>query len=172
MPVLKLKENLLFLTDIASKSICVFFQDFNRDICRLSSFSCARFLNLFHNILNTHSTEIILFTKEVILWWWSPSHLLPSQLPPEFISWTSTKTKMPNCIIFCSTNHSEDNHGSISATNNTSFQFSLFRGLMSSFHVIFHVICFFSTNEDIRENNWLQKFGNFLEKLLWWSFFQ
>ena len=42
---------------------------------------------------------------------------------------------------------------------------------MRSFHVIFHVICFFSTNAGARENNWLRKFGNFSGKLLWQSFF-
>ena len=33
---------------------------------------------------------------------------------------------------------------------------------LSSFHVIFHVICFF-INENVAENNWLQKFKNFSE---------
>ena len=39
----------------------------------------------------------------------SSSHLLPGKLPRQFTSWTSTKTKIPNCIIFyCSTNHSRE----------------------------------------------------------------
>ena len=36
---------------------------------------------------------------------------------------------------------------------------SLFCGLTPSFHVIFHIIYFFTTNGDIKKNNWLQKFG-------------
>ena len=44
---------------------------------------------------------------------------------------------------------------------------SLLRGLTLSFHVIFHIIFFFTTNGDIRKNNWLQKFEKFSEKLLW-----
>ena len=34
---------------------------------------------------------------------------------------------------------------------------------LSSFHVIFHVICFL-INENVAKNNWLQKFKNFAEK--------
>ena len=48
----------------------------------------------------------------------SSSHLLPGKLPCQFASWTSTKTKIPNCIVFyCSTNHSGKSHGSTSPTN-------------------------------------------------------
>ena len=56
----------------------------------------------------------------------SPSHLLTLELPSQFVSWASTKTKIPNCIIFaflfCGANHSGDSHGSTSPTNNISFQ--------------------------------------------------
>ena len=41
---------------------------------------------------------------------------------------------------------------------------------LSSFYVIFHVICFF-INENVAKNNWLQKFENLSEKILWWSSF-
>ena len=41
---------------------------------------------------------------------------------------------------------------------------SLFRGLTPSFHVIFHVIWFFTTNGDITKNNWLKNTqGNFYD---------
>ena len=30
----------------------------------------------------------------------TPSHLLTCKLPRQFVSWTSTKTKIPNCIVF------------------------------------------------------------------------
>ena len=43
---------------------------------------------------------------------------------------------------------------------------SLFRDLTPSFYVFFYVIFFFNTNEDVTTNNWLQKFVNFLGKLL------
>ena len=49
---------------------------------------------------------------------------------------------------------------------------SLSRGLTPSFCVIFHVICFLSTNEDFTKKNWLRQFRNFSRKLLWWTFFQ
>ena len=42
---------------------------------------------------------------------------------------------------------------------------SLFCGLTPNFHVIFHIIYFFTTNGDIKKNNWLQKFGKFSRKL-------
>ena len=41
---------------------------------------------------------------------------------------------------------------------------------LPTFHVIFHIICFF-INENITKNNWLQKFENFSEKILWSSSF-
>ena len=34
---------------------------------------------------------------------------------------------------------------------------------LPGFHVIFHVICFF-ISENVTKNNWLQKFKNFSEK--------
>ena len=43
---------------------------------------------------------------------------------------------------------------------------SLFCGLTPSFHVIFDIIYFFTTNGDIKKNNWLQKFRKFSGKLI------
>ena len=42
---------------------------------------------------------------------------------------------------------------------------------LPSFHVIFHVICFF-INENVAKNNWLQKFENFSEKNYMMEFFR
>ena len=36
-----------------------------------------------------------------------------------------------------------------------------------SFHVIFRVICFCNTNEDFKENNWLQRIGNFFQEIFY-----
>ena len=48
------------------------------------------------------------------------SHLLPCILPCKFISWTSRKTIIPNCIFFPCIKLSS--HRGISTTSNTSFQ--------------------------------------------------
>ena len=47
---------------------------------------------------------------------------------------------------------------------------SISLGFTPNFEVIFHVIWFFNTNENVTENKFLQKFGDFLGKRLWWSF--
>ena len=54
----------------------------------------------------------------------SPSHVLPCKLRRQFLSWTSTKTRILNYIVFffCSTNNSGDSHRSTSPTINMSFQ--------------------------------------------------
>ena len=50
------------------------------------------------------------------------SRLLPRILPHKFISWTSKKSKMRNCIFFTRTKHSGDSHWGISTTSNISIQ--------------------------------------------------
>ena len=67
--------------------------------------------------------EFFLKTKKVLIKICNTSHLLFCKLPRKFISLVSRKSKLPNCIVlFCSTNHRGDSHGSTSTTSNISFQ--------------------------------------------------
>ena len=74
------------------------------------------------------------------------SPLLPHILPRKFISWTSRKTKMPNCIFFSSIKHSGDSHGGISTISYLSFQLRRnWSCLNSLFSWKFKLIIFYST---------------------------
>ena len=64
--------------------------------------------------------ELLLKTKIVLIKICDISHLLACKLPQKFISWVSRKTEMPNCVVFCSTNHRGDSHGSTCTTSNIS----------------------------------------------------
>ena len=64
--------------------------------------------------------ELLLKTKRVLIKICDISHLLACKLPQKFISWVSRKTEMSNCVVFCSTNHRGDSHGSTCTTSNIS----------------------------------------------------
>ena len=113
------------------------------------------------------------------------------KLPRKLISWVSTNTKMPNCIgYFCSANHRGDSYGSTSTTSNISFQlrrtwssckYGLVLEVLYTWCTVLFLWLFSSRcwmlrdtqliNENVAKNNWLQKFENFSEKILWWSSF-
>ena len=44
--------------------------------------------------------------------------------------------------------------------------------LLRDFHVIFHAILMFNTNEDVPKNIWMRKYGKLSVKRLCWSLFQ
>ena len=52
----------------------------------------------------------------------SSSHLLPCKLPRQFVSWTSTKTKIANCIVFLQYQPSWRQSWKHFTTNDISFQ--------------------------------------------------